>query len=221
MEAEASTDRASTGAPGISSISDLDLVDQHRYGEAAAFDEIYRRYSEMVFNLAMRMMGSADRAEDVTQEIFVRIYRHLARFNGRSALKTWIYRVALNHCRSQLSRRRWFFLPIADEYDEESVGHQLVDERRGPEEQTLASDSQKLVMLALKQVKPVFREAVVLRDLEELSYEEIAEVLGVRIGTVRSRIARGRDQLRQILEAAAESRGKLAEGEMAQGKRPS
>jgi RNA polymerase sigma-70 factor (ECF subfamily) len=184
-----------------SSNPDLDLAQRHEYGDPEAFNEVYRRYCDMIYNLALRMGGSAERAEDMTQEIFVRVFRHLGRFNGRSTLKTWIYRVALNHCRSRLSRRRFFFLPIAEGYEEETPGVQLIDEGRGPEENALAEDAHRQVTRALAKVKPVFREAVVLRDLEELSYEEIAEILGVRIGTVRSRIARGRDQLRQILEA--------------------
>ncbi len=184
-----------------SSNPDLDLAQRHLYGDPEAFDEVYGRYRDMIYNLALRMAGSVERAEDMTQEIFVRVFRHLGRFNGRSTLKTWIYRVALNHCRSRLHRRRWFILPITEDYDEETGGVQLIDTSRGPEEHALAHDAQRRVNRALTRVKPVFREAVVLRDLEELSYEEIAEILGVRIGTVRSRIARGRDQLRGALEA--------------------
>jgi RNA polymerase sigma-70 factor (ECF subfamily) len=184
-----------------SSNPDLDLAMRHEYGDPEAFEEVYKRHCDMIYNLALRMAGSADRAEDMTQEIFVRVFRHLGRFNGRSSLKTWVYRVALNHCRSRLSRRRWFLLPLTEGYDEETSGVQLIEPRRGPEEQALAQDAQRRVARALRQVKPVFREAVVLRDLEELSYEEIAEVLGVRIGTVRSRIARGREALRQVLES--------------------
>ena len=183
----------------FSSTPDLDLATRHRYGDSAAFDEVYRQYAQMVFNLAFRMAGSDERAEDFTQEIFLRIYRHLGRFNGRSTLKTWIYRVAINHCRSRLSRKRFFFQPLAEEQDDQS-GVVLLDKHRGPEDLALAQDAERQVSRALRQVKPVFREAVVLRDLEGLTYEEIADILKVRIGTVRSRIARGREQLRLILE---------------------
>lgn len=183
----------------FSSTPDLDLATRHRYGDPEAFNEVYRDYSQMVFNLAFRMAGSDERAEDFTQEIFLRIYRHLGRFSGRSTLKTWIYRVAINHCRSRLSRRRFFFLPLAEE-QEDQPGAQLLDTNRDPEDMALARDAGRQVSLALSGVKARFREAVVLRDLEGLSYEEIADILKVRIGTVRSRIARGRDQLRSLLE---------------------
>lgn len=186
---------------GLSSTPDLDLAMRHRYGDATALEEIYRQYAPMVYNLAFRMAGSESKAEDYTQEIFLRVHRHLARFNGRSSLKTWIYRVALNHCRSRLSRRRFFFQPLAEEQDDEA-GVQLSESGRDPEELAMARDAARQVERALGRLKPVFREAVILRDLEGLSYEEIAEVLKTRIGTVRSRIARGREQLRLVLEGS-------------------
>lgn len=189
---------ATTAATSLSTNTDLDLAMRHRYGDEEAFEEVYSRFAKMVFNLAYRMSGKADEAEDLSQEVFLRIYRHLGRFNGRSALKTWIYRVTLNHCRSKLGRRRYPTQPLAEENDGE--GARLVDENRSPEEKALARDTGRQVSRALRQVKPVFREAVVLRDLQGLSYDEIAEVLKVRIGTVRSRIARGRERLRIVLE---------------------
>ena len=189
-----------TAATPLSSNPDLDLATRHRYGDPQAFEEVYRRHAEMVFNLAYRMAGTREEAEDLSQEIFLRIHRHLGRFNGRSALKTWVYRVTLNHCRSRLGRRRYPTRPVAEENEEEGV--RLIDTGRSPEERVLAQDAARRLNLALRRVKPRFREAVVLRDLEGLSYEEIAEILKVRIGTVRSRIARGRDRLRVVLEKA-------------------
>ncbi len=182
----------------LRSNADLDLAQRHRYGDQTAFEEVYQRFARMVFNLALRMAGSVEEAEDLTQEIFLRIYRHLGKFNGRSTLKTWVYRVTLNHCRSKLGRRRYPTKPLAEENDGE--GEELVDEGRTPEDLTLALDVSRQVSRAIAQLKPRFREAVVLRDLEGLSYSEIAQVLKIRIGTVRSRIARGRDRLRTILE---------------------
>ncbi|MEE8523428.1 MAG: sigma-70 family RNA polymerase sigma factor [Thermoanaerobaculia bacterium] len=187
-----------TAASNLSSTPDLDLAERHRYGDDKAFEEVYHRFVKMVFNMALRMAGDPERAEDLAQEIFLRIYRHLGKFNGRSTLKTWIYRITLNHCRSKLGRRRLLTRPLAEE--NEGEGAELVDDRRGPEERTLAQDAARQLTGALSHLKPVFREAVVLRDLEGLTYEEIGKILDVRIGTVRSRIARGRDRLRTILE---------------------
>jgi RNA polymerase sigma-70 factor (ECF subfamily) len=177
---------------------DVELVERHRCGDARAFNEVYARFEEMVYNLAFRLSGNYEEAADLTQEIFLRVYRHLGSFGGRSSLKTWIYRIAVNHCRDRLSRWRPLTQPIGEEPGEGEVVY--ADPARGPEELAMAADEGRRVAAGLARLQPSFREAVVLRDIEGLSYEEIAEVLGVRIGTVRSRIARGRDQLRVLLE---------------------
>jgi RNA polymerase sigma-70 factor (ECF subfamily) len=177
---------------------DVELAERHRCGDARAFNEVYARFEEMVYNLAFRLSGNYEEAADLTQEIFLRIYRHLGSFGGRSSLKTWIFRIAVNHCRDRLSRWRPLTQPLGDDPSEGEVAY--ADPSRGPEELAVAADEGRRVAEGLAKLAPVFREAVVLRDIEGLSYEEIADVLGVRIGTVRSRIARGRDQLRVLLE---------------------
>lgn len=183
---------------------DLELVQRHRYGDREAFSEIYADYERTVYNLALRMSGDPFDAADLTQEVFLRVYRHLGKFRGRSSLKTWIFRVALNHCRSRLGRRREPDQPLVDE-DGQPI-REVADERRGPEDKALAVDAARRLEHALARLPLQFREAVVLRDLEELSYEQIAQVLKVRIGTVRSRIARGRERLRVALEELEEPR---------------
>jgi len=184
-------------------VSDRALAERHRIGDPEAFAEIYRAYEEMVFNLALRLAGDRERAADLSQEIFLRIYRHLDGFRGRSSLKTWIYRVAVNHCRSRLRRRALVFERLAPRrspgLEDEDPLENLADPRRSPEERALAGDAERVLQAALDELPAAFREAVVLRDVEDLSYEEIAEVLGVRIGTVRSRIARGRRRLAERL----------------------
>lgn len=177
---------------------DVELVERHRCGDIQAFDEVYGRFGEMVYNLALRLSGNREESADLTQEIFLRIYRHLGSFGGRSTLKTWVFRIAINHCRDRLSRRTPWMQSLDD--GAEDGGVPIADPGRGPEELAVAADEGRRVMAGLARIPQVFREAVVLRDLEGLSYEEIAEVLGVRVGTVRSRIARGREQLRLLLE---------------------
>ena len=176
---------------------DLELVERHRFGDPKAFEEIYERFSSLVYNLALRMSGDPFEAQDLSQEIFLRVYRGLTRFRGRASLKTWIYRIGINQCRSRLSRRRF---PAVSMTTVEGQQLEVVDPGRDPEESAMAGDAGRLVARALVKIEAVFREAVVLRDLEGLSYQEVAAVLDVPIGTVRSRIARGRDQLRNLLE---------------------
>ena len=177
---------------------DINLVDRHRYGDEQAFEEIYQKFGPMIHNLSLRMAGNSSEAADLTQEIFLRVYRHLGKFKGRSSLKTWIFRVGINCCRSKLKRRsvlrRRF--PEADMRQLESVE----DPTPSPERRAIAVDSSSQVTAALSKLPLVYREAVVLRDIQGLSYSEIAVVARVRIGTVRSRIARGRLRLKDLLE---------------------
>jgi RNA polymerase sigma-70 factor (ECF subfamily) len=183
-----------TAAVSVPCASEYELVDRHRHGDPLAFEEIYQRHADMVYNLSWRLCGDREEAADLLQEIFLRVYRHLGKFRGRSSLKTWIYRVAVNHCRSRLGRRRPRELAVR-----EAAWTRLADPGPSPEEVAVASEAARRLERALQRLPRRFREAVVLRDLEGLSYHEIATVAGIRIGTVRSRIARGREQLRRIV----------------------
>jgi RNA polymerase sigma-70 factor (ECF subfamily) len=179
--------------------AELELAERHSLGDPSAFEEVYSRHETMVFNLALRLTGNESDAADCSQEVFLRVYRHLGKYRGRAALKTWIYRVVLNCFRSSYARkarRR----AVVREVDGECLDR-AVDPARGPEEKTVTADMARRVREALPLVRPVYREALVLRDVQDLSYQEIAGVLGVRLGTVRSRIARGRDELRKLMES--------------------
>jgi RNA polymerase sigma-70 factor (ECF subfamily) len=180
-----------------------DLPRRHRYGDEAAFEELYREFAPMVYNLTLRMSGNPTVAEDLSQEVFLRIHRGLGRFRGRSTLKTWVYRISLNHCRSKLGRRR---IETESLVTEEGATVQVADPARSPEDRAVAAERRRRVTRALLEVDAVFREALVLRDLEGLSYREIGQVLGARPGTVRSRISRGRRQLREVLERHGDRR---------------
>lgn len=181
---------------GLSTARDYDLADRHRYGDESAFRELYDRFSPMVYNLCLRLSGDPTRAQDLSQEVFLRVFKGLPRYRGSSSLKTWIYRIALNHCRGKLGRRGL----LLEDWTSEQWDLGPPDPARGPEENLLAHDRGRRVAAALLELPVRFREAVVLRDLEGLSYEEISQVLRVRSGTVRSRIARGRERLRVLLE---------------------
>ena len=108
---------------------DVALVERHRCGDLQAFDEVYERFGEMVYNLALRLAGNREEAADLTQEIFLRIYRHLGSFGGRSTLKTWVFRIALNHCRDRLSRHHPAMQSIDDQA--EGGGIPIADPGRG------------------------------------------------------------------------------------------
>lgn len=178
--------------------AEADLVERHRQGDEQAFREIYQNFETMVYNLAFRMSGNSADAEDIAQETFIRAFRYLHKFRGRSSLKTWIYRIALNCSNSRLKRRTRRRNRRVD--DGEVELEKAADGSRSPEEKAVGTSVGDLLRSSLDQLPQHYREAVWLRDFEELSYQEIATVLSVRIGTVRSRIARGREQLRSRLE---------------------
>lgn len=171
-------------------------------GDVLGFEQIVRHYSGMVFGLAARLVGPAD-AEDVVQETFLRAWHGLGRFRGESSLKTWLYAIALNRARARhgtLARLRAVFTPGAAREDDPFASlDDAADPALSPEENAVLAERRRRLRAALGTLPDEFRTAVVLRDLEGLSYEEVASVLGIPIGTVRSRLARGRALLREKL----------------------
>jgi len=171
-------------------------------GDVTGFEQIVRHYSAMVFSLAARLVGPYE-AEDVVQETFLRAYRGLERFRGDSSLKTWLYAIALNRARARhgtLARLRSLVAPAPKPADGDAWT--VIDAADGaatPEEAAIERERRARLRVAVRELPDEFRAAVILRDLEGLSYEEVAEVLKVPIGTVRSRLARGRTLLKERL----------------------
>jgi RNA polymerase sigma-70 factor (ECF subfamily) len=152
-------------------------------------------------------------AADVAQEVFLKVFRNLDNFRGQSSLRTWIYRITVNEA---YNRRRWLFrhrrgeTALDETFDhEETRERPLVDATESPFDFAMNREAQMLLEEGLAAVNPVFRSALVLREVEDLSYEEIAEVLEVSIGTVKSRILRGREALRAYLTSRLNSAASL------------
>jgi RNA polymerase sigma-70 factor (ECF subfamily) len=183
-------------------LSDDRAVTRFLAGDVSAFEVIVRRYSGMVFTLAARLVGPLD-AEDVVQETFLRAWRGLESFRGESSLKTWIYAIALNRVRARqgtLARLRAVFAGDRPGSDPDfSLVDGLADPALSPEENAALAEERRRLRKAVLALPDEFRMAVVLRDLEGLSYEEVASVLSVPVGTVRSRLARGRALLKEAL----------------------
>jgi RNA polymerase sigma-70 factor (ECF subfamily) len=172
-------------------------------GDPTGFEQIVRHYSGMVFGLAARLVGPWE-AEEVVQETFLRAWRGLESFRGDASLKTWLYTIALNRAKARqgtLARmRKVFASPSANAEDDGPwPGEEAPDPSASPEDQAVALEQRALLRKAIRNLPEEFRRAVVLRDLEGLAYEDIARVLNVPIGTVRSRIARGRAALLEEL----------------------
>jgi RNA polymerase sigma-70 factor (ECF subfamily) len=193
------------GEPAAQVYKDALLVERLRQGEDDAFEELLSTYEDPVYNLVYRLLNQQADAPDVVQEIFVKVYRNLSQFQGKSTLKTWIYRIAVNEA---YNHRRWFSRHkkqevglSSNEDNSISLVDLMPDRCRSPFDLASDHETRALIEEALLKINPVFRSAVVLRDIEDLSYEEVAEVLQISLGTVKSRIMRGRESLRIELES--------------------
>src|SRR6202795_466121 len=202
------------GEPGRPSVSDWasalswgrdesELVTELQAGSETAFDWLVTHYHGPVYNLILSMLGDTSDAADGTQEVFLKAFRGIRGFRQGSSLKTWLYRIAL---REALNHKRWFKrhlyknISIDAEAEEGHNAIEIEDLHPTPFQELAAHEIQHAVQQALQEIPQVFRGAVILRDLEGLSYEEIAEVLECSVGTVKSRILRGRRALRELLE---------------------
>jgi RNA polymerase sigma-70 factor (ECF subfamily) len=176
-------------------------------GDAAAWQEIVQQYHRRIYNICYRFSGSPDDASDLTQEVFIKVYRTLGSFDGsRAAFMTWVTTVTRNllvdHFRKGKYDRVTDSLESTSGGQEDglTVGEQLEDQSANPEQRVQSQQTQKMVHEVLKKLSPELREAVILRDLQDMDYKEIAQVLKVPEGTVKSRINRGRTELARLLQ---------------------
>ncbi len=188
--------------PAALSEEDARIVRGLRAGIEQAYEELIERYEQQLYGMMFRLLGNQTDAADVVQEVFLKVFRTINSFREQSSLRTWIYRIAVNEAHNH---RRWFArhcrceISMEEERDG-SVQSRLeftADPGRSPYDQTLDNENRSLIERALARINPVFRTAVVLRDIQNLSYEEIAEILQISLGTVKSRILRGREALRR------------------------
>jgi RNA polymerase sigma-70 factor (ECF subfamily) len=190
-----------TGPTGLSQ-EDARIVRGLRAGIEQAYEELIERYEQQLYGMMFRLLGNQTDAADVVQEVFLKVFRTINSFREQSSLKTWIYRIAVNEAHNH---RRWFARHCRREIsmEEERDGNLqsrlecTADPGRSPYDQTLDNENRTLIERALTRINPVFRTAVVLRDIQNLSYEEIADILQISLGTVKSRILRGREALRR------------------------
>lgn len=171
---------------------DRDLLERATQGDDGAFAELMQRHEDRVFSLALRMMGDRSDALDATQEAFITVFRRAGSFRGDAAFSTWLYRIAINTCKDMLRKRGRAPLPAGEEETETRR-----DPGPSPEDVTALRIDLRRALLALSED---YREAVLLHDVAGVPYEEIAALSGVAVGTVKSRISRGRRKLAELME---------------------
>ena len=181
--------------------SEKALVQRAKAGDHDAFAALVTAYESKIYNLALRYLGNREDAMDASQEIFLRVYRFLPGFQEESGFSTWIYRIGVNVCKDLLirrGRRNEQPLEVPDE-ESESRPIEVADQRYNPEEVLEGAELRKSLSDAISSLPEQQREIIVLRDIQGLSYEEIATVLSLEAGTVKSRISRARENLRKKL----------------------
>ena len=185
--------------------SDADFVERLKNGDSLAYDILVTRYSGQIYGLLFRLTQDAEEAADLTQDTFLQVLRSIRKFRGDSELKTWLFRIAINESRN---RFRWWkrrkrestvSLDAQPAHDGLPLNETLADAAEDPENALMRRQERERIERALNDLLPPFREAVVLCDIEGQSYQEIATILDINIGTVKSRIARGREEMRKRL----------------------
>ncbi|MEA1960455.1 MAG: sigma-70 family RNA polymerase sigma factor [Bacillota bacterium] len=185
-------------------VSDEQLVKKSLRGESQAFDELVEKYQHKVYSLAFRYMGNEEDAYDAAQETFIKAYRSLRTFKGDASFSTWIYRITTNVCLDEIRRRKRRILPLSlDEPLATTDGNEVEKEipDNSPTVDLLYEQKEfsQYIQSLLDEMKPEHKTAIILRDIMDLSYEEIAEVLHCSIGTVKSRLSRARNVLKKKL----------------------
>lgn len=178
------------------------LIRRATRGDAQAFNELMSGQERRMYAVALRMFGSKEDAEDCMQEAMLRIFRSLSSFKAQSSFSTWVYRVTMNTCLDELRRRR--NKPSTSLDGLLDAGWSPADGRDTPEQHALRAEARASIQRFIQELPEDMRAAVVLRDVQGLSYDAIAEALDANVGTIKSRISRGREKLREKIQAQAE-----------------
>lgn len=193
-------------------LTDEALLDKYRQTkDKSYFRPLVSRYQNRIYNAALRILGNTEEAEDVVQDTFVKVHENIEKYRQHASFSSWVFRIANNLCMDTLRKRRrkfrLFMLFDPQSEREQIEGHldtskisQIADESAGPEERLDIKEAGEVVLASLKQLPDLQRTVLVLRDVEGFSYEQIAEIVGTSVGTVRSRLYYARTKMKEILD---------------------
>jgi RNA polymerase sigma-70 factor (ECF subfamily) len=214
LRAQAELERAATAAASVddrfAASAEAQFLERLKGGNAAAFNRLVEERHADIYALLYRLTEDAEEARDLTQETFLQAFRNIASFRGDADLRTWLYRIAVNQARN---RWRWWKrrrrdrtvsldAPAGAETETPLSAGLRDEDASDPEQIALARERQRALLSALRSLSRSYREVIVLRDIEGLSYEEVAQALEINVGTVKSRLSRGRVELRKRLEGS-------------------
>jgi len=187
-------------------MDERELIRKAGRGDAYAFEQLMTVHESKMYAVALRMCGNREDAQDCLQEAMLRVYRAISGFKGQSSFSTWVYRITMNSCLDELRRRKSRAAVSLDSMLES--GFAPSDESDTPEESSLRSEQKRALEKAIAQLPEDMRAAIVLRDIQGCSYDEIARALDANVGTIKSRISRGREKLRAVLSEQPELFGR-------------
>jgi RNA polymerase sigma-70 factor (ECF subfamily) len=183
----------------VQSSDDLELIDRFKDGDTSAFGEIVNKYQDKIYNLCRHMLGNAEEAEDAAQDVFLKAYQALPKFQPEASLYTWLYRIATNTC-IDYKKKPSFESLFGDSGEGERLVHDRATDAPSPEKLYQSKQIDQALQESLGKLSPKLRAIIVLKEIEELSYEEIADTLEISMGTVKSRIARAREELQKLMQ---------------------
>ncbi len=181
--------------------NDSELIKKAKHGDAKAYEGLLKKYKNSVYNLVYRMVRDVQEAEDLTQEAFIKAFNSLTSFNEEYAFSTWLYKIATNNCIDFFRKRKLqtYSLDKPIQYKDSEIQHEIPDPELSPEKTILAQERSHIIQDAIETLPEKYYTAIVLRHTEEKSYEEIAEILDLPLGTVKARIFRAREMLNKVL----------------------
>ena len=206
----------------MTDLNEKDLIRKAKQGDMLAFEELILEHEKIVYNVALRMMNHSEDARDISQEVFLKAYRSLSNFDERSAFSTWLYRITHNTCIDEMRKRKGkqtYSLEEELESEDGAMQRQVADESDTPEESLLREEQKSEILQALDTLSEEHKAAIILRDVKGLAYEEIAEILELSLGTVKSRINRARNQLKnEILKIREQNEKAIRHKERREGR---
>lgn len=186
-------------------LEDQLLVERSKKGDREAFEHLVRLYENKVYTIAYRLMGNHADASDLAQDAFIKIYQALPNFRGDSSFSTWIYHITVNVCRDELRKRqRRPTVSLDEPTGENNTTYEIRSNAPGPEEMLDRSETQAMIQECLNNLSDDYRTILVMREIQDLAYEEIAELLGCSLGTVKSRLSRARQALKEKISKQME-----------------
>ncbi|GAB4340238.1 MAG: sigma-70 family RNA polymerase sigma factor [Calditrichia bacterium] len=181
-------------------VTDEQLIARFQQGDVQAFDVLVRRYKDQLLNFVYRFVGNRNDAEDVVQETFLRVFKNKHYYKEIAKFSTWVYTIAGNLAKTELRRRKRHRIFSVSNFVNEERDYDIPDTEIGPDRQVDGTIKEDIIQKAIEKLPPKFKEVIVLRDIQGFAYEEISQILDIPLGTVKSRVNRGRLKLQEDLK---------------------